>query len=127
MIKTAITSDAEQPKESGEDRLAKEVAGADAAEKAEEKWDARETVELASKTERNFRQEVQQHSNQVGHEQRLALEDGEWCVRRAAWNALSSGEEVVGRECNHSNPSGTPPPAWLGNREERAKCLKKLQ
>ncbi len=104
--------------------MAKEVAGADAAERAERSGGA---VELASKTERNFRQEVQQHSNQVGHEQRLALEDGEWCVRRAAWNALSSGEEVVGRECNHSNPSGTPPPAWLGNREERAKCLKKLQ
>ena len=52
MIETAITNEAEQPKETGEDRLAKKVAGADAAERAEEERDARETVELASKTEK---------------------------------------------------------------------------
>ena len=76
--------------------MAKEVAGADAAERAERSG---EEVELASKTERNFRQEVQRHSNQVGHEQRLALEDGEWCVRHCA-----IAKKAMGRECNHYEP-----------------------
>ena len=51
MIETAITNDAEQPKE-WRGQIGRGVAGADAAERAEEEWDARETVELASKTEK---------------------------------------------------------------------------
>ena len=51
MIETAITSDAEQPKKVERTDWPRS-SWADVAERSEEEWEARETVELASKTEK---------------------------------------------------------------------------
>ena len=119
MIETAITSDAEQPKKVERTDWPRS-SWADVAERAEEEWEARETVELASKTE------------ECSTATRLAMTaacPGRWRVVCAArcLERIAQWRRVVVESATITNPSGTPPPAWLGNREERAKCLKKLQ